>query len=266
MNTVGVCALLCRGIKIYTYELMSNHVHFTLAGSDERVNEFCALFRKYLRKWLAAKEKNMDLQNWYLSVREITTLKDFRNVLAYNNRNGFLVTPEDTPFSYLWGANRYFFNREAKLRFEESKDRRNMTKREKRDCIRSHDADQITGPLMMDGYACPLSFCAIGEAESMFRNASQYLSTITRNIESQKEIASLIGESIFYNDIELYSLCSRLAKEQYNTPNPSLVPKDGKIALANTLHYDYNASNKQIVRLLKLEINTVNSLFPECRR
>ena len=81
-----------------------------------------------------------------------------------------------------------------------------------------------------------------------------------------KEIASLIGESIFYNDIELYSLCSRLAKEQYNTPNPSLVPKDGKIALANTLHYDYNASNKQIVRLLKLEINTVNSLFPECRR
>ena len=265
MNIIGICAILCSRIKIYTFALMSNHIHVTAAGNKEDVEDFCRRLKKYLGKWLASSEKTIDLKGWSLSIRQITTLKDLRNVIAYNNRNGFLVAPEETPFSYLWGANRYFFNREAQLRYAESGGKRNMTKQEKRDLIRSHDADQTTGPIMLDGYACPLSFCSVRGAESIFRNASSYLAAITRNIESQKEIAAEIGERIFYNDNELYSLCARMAKEQFSIPNPSLIPKDGKISIAKTLHYDYNAGNKQIIRLLSLDPGTVNSLFPESR-
>ena len=114
----------------------------------------------------------------------------------------------------------------------------------------------------MDGYACPLSFCAVNDAENLFRNASQYLSTITKNVESQKEIAAQIGEKIFYNDNELYSIVIRMSKEQYGEPRPTLLPKDGKINIAKELHFDYNASNKQISRMLNLDIGFVSNMFP----
>ena len=262
MNLVGICALLSPDVKIFTFELMSNHVHFTVTGNRNDVESFCNRFKRYLGKWLSHTDKTVNLENWNISMRHIETLRDARNVLAYNNRNGFLVNPEDTPFSYLWGANRYFFNREAKLRYAENTGKRKMTKREKRELIHSHDADSIEGPVLMDGYACPLSFCAVNDAENLFRNASQYLSTITKNVESQKEIAAQIGEKIFYNDNELYSIVIRMSKEQYGEPRPTLLPKDGKINIAKELHFDYNASNKQISRMLNLDIGFVSNLFP----
>ena len=261
MNIIGICALVCTGVKVFTFELMNNHVHFTVGGDSDEVLAFAKLLKKYLSRWLTASGKTIDLSGWNLSVREIESLRDIRNVIAYNNRNGFLVNPEETPFSYLWGANRFFFNREAKLRFN-SCEKKSMSKQAKRDLIRCHDADGIPGPLMMDGYASPLAFCAIREAEQFFRNASHYLSAITGRIESQKEIAAEIGERIFYNDNELFAACVKLAKQQFGEGRPSLLAKEEKITLAKSLHYDYNASNKQISRMLSLDIRVVAALFP----
>ena len=264
MCIVGICTLLSPEIKNYTFELMSNHAHFTVGGNYDAVLEFCKRFKRYLSRWLAASGKTADLSAWEMSIREIESLKDCRNVIAYNNRNGFLVNPEETPFSYLWGANRYYFNREAKMRYE-SIDKQFMSKRAKRDLIHSHDADGITGPVMVDGYACPLGFCAIEEAERLFRNASHYLYLITSNIESQKEIAAEIGERIFYNDNELFSACARMAKKLFGESRPSVLTKEEKISLAKTLHYDYNAGNKQISRMLSLDTSVVTALFPLAR-
>lgn len=263
MGIVGICALLCPEVKIYTFELMNNHVHFTVGCVYNEAMAFAGRLKKYLQKWLASSGKTPDLSGWSLSARAIESLRDFRNVVAYNNRNGFLVNPEETPFSYPWGANRYFFNREAKLRFDHRKNKRTMSKRMRRGLIRTHDADHIIGPVMMDGYACPLSFCAITEAEQYFRNASHYLSTITRNIESQKEIAAEIGERLYYNDNELFAACVRLAADRFGESRPSVLAKDDKIILAKALHYDYNAGNKQICRMLNLDPGIVNALFPQ---
>jgi len=45
--------------------------------------------------------------------------------------------------------------------------------------------------------------------------------------------------------------------------NPFILDKSSKIELAKKLHFDYNASNKQIKRILRLDEHIVNSLFPK---
>lgn len=114
-------------------------------------------------------------------------------------------------------------------------------------------------------YDAVLEFCAIGEAERLLRNASHYLYLITSNIESQKKIAAEIGERIFYNDNELFSACARMAKKLFGESRPSVLTKEEKISLAKTLHYDYNAGNKQISRMLSLDTSVVTALFPLAR-
>ena len=41
-----------------------------------------------------------------------------------------------------------------------------------------------------------------------------------------------------------------------------MLPHSDKIMLAKKLHFEYNADNGKIARLLKLQIDFVDSLFP----
>lgn len=45
-----------------------------------------------------------------MSLKPINDLKALREAIVYVNRNGYVVNPSHTPFSYPWGTGRYYFN------------------------------------------------------------------------------------------------------------------------------------------------------------
>ena len=117
-------------------------------------------------------------------------------------------------------------------------------------------------PLMLDGYASPMSFCNIDAGEKLFRNATHYFREISRNVEASKRIAAEIGERLYYNDDDLFAVVLRICKEQYKLPSPGMLSSQAKIEVAKQMHFDYNAGNKQIARILKMDRAVVDSLFP----
>ena len=66
-------------------------------------------------------------------------------------------------------------------------------------------------------------------------------------------------------DAEMYSAACVVAKQQYNISVPSLLPSEAKLEMARKLHFDYRAGNNQIRRILKIDIDTVNAMFPSAR-
>ena len=114
VSLFGIAALICRNVKVITFELMSNHIHATICGSEEDIREFFRLFRSLLNKYFKGMGRGSLPELFECSLRVIETLDDMRNVVVYNNRNGYLVHPEHSPFSYPFGANSYFFNPSAK--------------------------------------------------------------------------------------------------------------------------------------------------------
>ena len=256
MNIIGISSRLFPDIVIITFELMTNHLHGTMAGKEQRIKLLFATIKSFLKRKLCA-----DLTNWDCRLRKIESIKDARNVITYNNRNGFLINEDESPYSYPWGANRYFFNPEAKSRFYANCSTFGFDERRK--ACASHKADSIKDLKKLDGYVSPLSFCDIEAGEGLFRNASHYFYELSKNIESQKKIAEEIGERIFYTDNELFRVVVSLSNGKYNVDKPSLLPRDAKVEVAKTLHYDYNATNKQIIRMLNMDIYTVNALFPD---
>jgi hypothetical protein len=151
------------GVDVVSYCIMSNHIHITAAGTENNIKKLFALFRRFLGNYLRSKGFCCDLSSFTPHYRMIGTLQDLRNVISYTNRNGFVISPDDTPFSYRWGANSYFFNYAAKERYYESTSFLSRTKR--RELIRSHDSDTIVKIKTVDDYACPMDFCAITFAE-----------------------------------------------------------------------------------------------------
>ena len=264
MNIFALCAALSPCIVFLTFELMDNHIHVTLHGSEDSIIGFFNLYKRHLDKWLKASGRAVDLSGFVCRLRALESALEIRNVISYNNRNGFLVRPDETPYSYKWGAGRFFFNPDARLRYEHEAVRMTLTQR--REIFHSHAADKIESIKMLDGYACPLCFCDIAAAEKYYRNASNYFYEISRNIESQKAIAKEIGESIRYTDDELFRITLSLSKQNYNLNTPSLLPQTDKVELARRLHFDWGATKKQLCRILKLPIGLLDTMFTTPQR
>lgn len=260
MDIIGICARLYPHVRIFTFEWMSNHLHMFLAGTEDKVREMFDLMKKMIRRQLSAWGRPDPLSGFECRLRIVETLEDGRNVLAYNNRNGFLVNPATSPYSYPWGANRYYFNADAKSYYLHC--RQKMTVRQIRQSARGGFADGIAPLHTLDGYACPMDFCDIDGGERLFRNARHYFFAISRNLESQKKIAAEVGERIFYTDDELFLVVSGYCKQQFDCGVPSLLPAQAKTDVARMMHFEYNAGNKQIQRILRLDARTVDALFP----
>lgn len=268
MNIFAITAKLFPDIKFYTYELMSNHIHAVASGNEKRLREFFEMFRKHLGNYLSGgrysrdgRTTNADLSKLCCRLRKIESLSDLRAVIAYDNRNGYLVSPDDTPFTYPWGANRYYFNPDIK--YIAASCNKFLTFRERQFFIHSHVANTLSPLRKVYGCACPLDFCYIEEGEKFFQGAAQYFQIISRNIESFGKIAREISERIFYTDDELFSAIASQAKGRYGKKIMDL-DKNEKTELARLMHFDFNAGNKQIARILRLPISVVDALFPRC--
>lgn len=259
MTLLAICVLTFPSIRVLTFQWMSNHLHMTVAGPENEIAQMFAMLRKYLGNYFASRGRPGSLNDWDFRLRKIESLRDIRNVIAYNNRNGFLVQRDSTPFNYPWGANRFYFNPDAKQRVKDCHD--TIPKALIRDCYHTHKLDGFAGRPFMDGSIPPSTFCDIVSGEGLFRNARHYFSTISRNMENMKEIAQEIGESIYYTDDDLYSIVLGICRENYNVGRPGLLPAQAKIEVSRVLHYEYNANIKQISRMLKVDIPVLEGLF-----
>lgn len=260
MNIVAFVAFLFPDIYIYTFEIMGNHFHFAISGTKERIRLFIKAFITKLASHPLLSAASSDINALSFKRHTINDLSNLRNVISYTNRNGAVVNPDENVFTYRWGANRFFFNREAKLRYGECS--RNATSREKRAMFHSAQLDSNHSVKTLDGYVSPLCYCHIDEAESFFRNSRHYFYNASRNIESMNDIAKDIGENLFYSDEDLYQHIRTECSKKYRCNSISLLPPESKIELAKELHYNFNSGNKQISRLLKMDILVVNTLFP----
>lgn len=262
MNIMGVCSTYFQDVGIYTFVLMNNHVHNIMSGRRERCGEFFEMFKGRLAKCFARNGKVVNLKDFNCQMIEITSMQSLRNEIAYVNRNGFVAISSCTPFSYPWGAGACFFNpfleRLPSVRFGD------LTIREKRRISHNSNLDFAPGSLMvLDGVILPSSFCRIKEAEALFRNAHHYFQHMSRRFEAYSEIAYRLHEKVFITDEEMYSAVCAICQKSYNVKHPGHLPADKKVDLARRMKHDYNASNRQIRNILKLDKAIVGELFPD---
>lgn len=263
MNLFAV-SVVSHSMKVYTFELMNNHVHVIFAGPQETGMEMFESFKIKLQRYFRKQKRVVDLSSFSCTLFRIETLQSLRNEIVYSNRNGYLVRPDCTPYSYPWGANASFFN--PMVRCLTSIPYNSLTVREKRLLCHSNKVDLNNGNLQVfEGLILPSSYCYISEAESFYRDAHHYFHLLTKNFEAYSEIAGRMHESLVLTDEEMYAAVSALCLKNYNVRQPSLLSGKDKVELARRMHSDYNASNRQIRSILKIAQEYVDELFPQSR-
>ena len=260
MNLVALCAGITKGkIKLFTFQIMSNHFHFVLSGERDTVLDFYDELHVRLRKYLLIKGRVADLAGFNFNLIAITDLSYMRNVIAYVNRNGYLINSESTPFSYPWGANNYFF-----LTLPAQLERKPLSKisiRDRRKIFHTHHNDFPSNYYLTGEFVSPKCYTEIEIAENFFRSAHHYFNLISRKVEAFTKLANELGDKITYTDDELFTAANALSAKRFEL-STKVLGKNQKIEIAKELHYGYNASNKQIKRVLRIDEAVVNELFP----
>lgn len=261
MNLIALCAATYKTeMKILTFQLMSNHIHLVVACKEEAIDEFFSFLAKKLHRYLAASKRAKVMHGFICNKFKIGDLKYLQAVITYVNRNGFLTSRNYTPFSYEWGANRYFFNNTNETEQKQGIDE--VSIETKRKIFRTREVSFPKKYYFSKEYISPACYCHLHTAEGIFRDAAQYFHLVSRQVESYTIIAQELGDRITYTDEEIYSAIISICKKKYDSQNPTTLPKEQKIELAKTMHYDFNANNKQIKRILRMEESIIDALFP----
>ena len=257
LNLLGICAFNTAGFKIVAYSEMSNHLHVLYSGTKASGELF---FNQYLPRLGRIAGSSVNLSGFKPKIIPLPDLKAVRNEIVYINRNGYVVTPECTPFSYPWGSGALYFN--PLFMKLPSRPYSSLNQIEKRRICRSRDI-ALGGDLSVIGnLIAPYEYCHVCDiGERLFRNAHQYFNMLSRDYEAYSEVAKRLGDSIFIPDEEMFSVARQVCLK-YNVTNPTLLKPQERIDVARIMHSEYNASNKQLQRILKLDKGIVSQLFP----
>lgn len=259
MIALAVCAILFNKVELVTFELMNNHVHLIMRGAMEDCLEFFEMFKKRLKRWSQRIGKPIDWSRFNAQILEIETLRALRNEIIYTNRNAYIANRNYHPYNYPWGGGWAYFN--SMVDFLPVMSIAEMGSRRMRDLTHYRDVEDLKGLLFVDDVPFIPSFCRIDIGMSMYQDARSYFHALTRNAEAQGQIAARLKDSACLTDEETFVVAARCAEENFGSKLRMLTPSQ-KIELARKLHYDYNATNSQLRRVLNLELAVLDEMFP----
>ena len=257
MNVICQSAYEFKEVGIITFEIMGNHLHMLLSGGEEDIMMLFRHIRKRLSIGLRDEFPQGLPRTFSDSLKPVTSLSAMRNTIAYINRNGYVADQNHTPFSYPWGAGRFYFNHfPITVKFSD------MKYLELRRVFRGRKPPLPEDYEVINGHISPTSYCKIDFGETLFRNAHHYFSLIYRNVEAFNEMAVELGDIEVNTDNELYSQMSQIIRKKFGVQSSRDISKAQRFELAGILHYQYRSSNSQICRVLNLSQFEVDSLFP----
>ena len=259
MAVLAVSCVFDPSVQLVTFQLMNNHIHLVLAGERDRCLALFERFKQHLVKVYGKRKSTIDWTEFQAEILSIDDLKALRNEIVYTNRNAFVANPTYTPFNYPWGGGCAYFSPILDRLPTKSIKELGLTKGRRLTHCR-----YITGleSLRFVGETVHIpSFCNVNLGERMFQDARSYFNSLTRNAEAFSQIAARLKDKVFMTDDEIYAIAVRYAEDKYNCRLAMLTP-ESKIQLSKHLHFKYNASNQQLRRILKMDINILNEMFP----
>ena len=249
-------------VEVLAFALMSNHFHFIIKGRLVDGLTFFRMLKKRLSTFFSRKGRPGVLDNVDVDpdTSAITSLKQFRNEIAYVIRNPYVARTDVNPFAWPWCSGYLYFN--PFLQALDSKPVAALTFREKREITRSSDVDLDASFRVRNGMIVPESFVNYKLVEQLFPHAQKFAWWVLKNVEAQVETAERLGEKPFLNDDELFVTAQQLARSLFGRDGVKDLSLQQRKELAVNLKNKWSASNAQVARMAQLDPKTVDAMFP----
>ena len=261
MNWIGILSKEFR-IEILAFALMSNHFHFIIKGELLDGIAFFKQLKKRLSTYFSRKGRIgvLDSVTVDSDTPPISSLKQFRNEIAYVIRNPYVARTDVNPFAWPWCSGYLYFN--PFLQQLVSRSVLDLTFREKREITRSADLALDSSLRVREGMIVPESYVNYRLVERLFSNVRQFTWWVLKNVEAQVETSARMGERPNLNDDELFITAQQLSRSEFGRDSVKELTLQQRKELGILLKNKWGASNGQIARIAQLDQRTVDEMFP----
>ena len=258
MNLVAVLACLFP-VEVLAFTLMSNHVHFVLAGSREQVELFIKEYKRryaqYVRRKYGTKEF---LRGTGVDIRPLGGMGEAQEWgIAYVQMNCVAAKICLSPVNYRWGTGNTFF-KQGPIR-----GRRLDTFSGRARKLLLHSEDEMPSNLIVgeEGYILPESYVQVERVETLFRTPGrmnfflQNSSKAKRRRDSQEDNLPSFRDQVVLSAIPdlCHSLFQKRTLEDLN--------EDEQAELLRQLRYRFSSNPHQLARVSGLSYEVVTSLL-----
>lgn len=244
------------GFSILSDIQMNNHHHVMGRGSLDQANSFRDQLRKKMRRFQQSIGGG-SLSEWNIRVDHTEDLKQFRNRIAYTDRNAYVVRRDSTPTGYPWGSGHLMFNGTL-WTMNPGTEWEKLTIDRRREICRSHNISLPETYRVLGGMILRSSFVDYKRTENLFNSANQYFTMLSRHAEADIEIANMLGESVQLPNEEVFQIVGKW----FGGRSLRDMTVSEKLNAAKRMKTALASSNKQIVQVLQLPSEDVDRMFP----
>lgn len=256
INHIAICSFTTKAIVV-SFVLMDNHVHFVLQGTMPTCKDFINRFKHLTGKYISSKYSIKGyLRGLSTRIIPIEDEEYLLAVLAYIDRNPIVAGYRCLPNEYRWGSARFVFreNSSRNTKGEFSTTMTMLPARQRRILLGTHLNLPSHWSVDADGMIDPTCFIATGIQENLFKTPARYIYFLSRKLEGEIDSSIYNSTKSFIPDKDLRYIISQMAKELFNCDDVRILDIPSRLALARKLRYEYAFSQKQIARMLHLNL------------
>ncbi len=251
VNRSGICSAVS-GVKVVSFVLMDNHVHFILYGQMPSCKDFILRYKNLTGKYIYSKYGIKG--HTHTLPAEIIRLDSpdrLLATLAYIDRNPLVAGWQKMPDEYRWGVSRFMFRTERNC--EKFRKLETYSLRKQSVLLGTHVRLPQNWRVDESGMLDVRCFVEIAFLEKLFKSPARYLYFLSKKLEGDIDLFFTMGTRTFVQDKDLRIIVEKLAKEHYGERDIRLLSVNVRLLLARKLRYEYASTIKQISRILHLD-------------
>ena len=250
MNFVALAAFRCK-VAVVVFVLMSNHVHFVLAGRNElEMREFCSFFKMQYSRYVRNKYGTAHfLRENALDCQLISSEGErLERVIAYVLMNPVAAKICLHPTGYEWGCGNCFFNQYKTA----GRLVRSLGYRERRRLLHTEQLFGKTETVGEDGYVLPGSYIRIDVVEALFRTPTRMDYFIRTSSKARQVLES--GNAVLpsFKDQSIVVMIQDICFSLFRKMRVGELHEEEKQRLVYEVYRRTGADVKQLARVLEL--------------
>lgn len=203
-------------IRVLSFILMSNHVHFLIEASDKSmaesfITEFKNQYARYVRNKYGTKEL---LRRNSVEIQPVENQDEtLERVIAYIQMNCVAANICSHPSLYPWGTGSCFFTETKRMGVRVD----TLSKRARKKLL--HSRWDLSGKCLLgtDGYILPESYIQTHRVESFFRSVKRYNYFLNTSSKAKRRLET--GEAPSFKDpvvvAAMADLCHSLFRKEH---------------------------------------------------
>jgi len=259
MNYVAIQAS-CNRVKVLSFILMSNHLHFVLIGEFSEIVDFIngikTRYGKYLNKKYGINEF---LRRNKIDIREISKEDEgVERAIAYVQMNSVAANICSHPIQYPWGSGDVFFSTNQ----PSGRLLKSLSKRSRSKILHSRYSNLPEEWLIGEGaYILPSSYIEVEAVEKIFRSPKRMNYFLMNSSKARQRVITSEDNTPAFRDQTIIASIPDLCRSLFRKKDMGELIEKEKGELLRQLRFRFCASINQMARICNLGYAEIANLL-----